>query len=151
MKRTVFIISMIAAVILAGGTAALFAEGLQEGAPAPAYAAGERVTVEGEVSLSASRPELTADDGQVYELMYPYFLAEGVELSSGDRITVEGLLVPGPRWAEDDDELHLRVERAVIDGRQYEIGAFDARRGYGPCVPGPRGYGRLQRGRNWRR
>ena len=121
MKRMVL---MIALAGMALGTGILAAEGVQEDAsPAEglAYTAEERLEVEGTLRLTAGRPQLEAPDGTVYELMYPYYLAEGLEISSGDTVMVEGYRVPGPRWQEDEDERHLRVETAEVNGRRYNL------------------------------
>jgi hypothetical protein len=145
MKRIALTIALMG--LLAGG--ALFAEGVQEDGTDAArpYYSGETVSVEGSVKLSAGRPELTASDGTTYELMYPYFLAEGVELSDGDRVKVEGFLIPGPRWQEDDDERHLRVEKAEVNGESYDLTALApaySRRAHGPQGYGPGGaYGHM--------
>ena len=123
MKRMVL---MIALVGMALGTGILAAEGVQEDASPfadPAYTAEERLEVEGTLRLTAGRPQLEAPDGTVYELMYPYYLAEGLEISNGDTVMVEGYLVPGPRWQDDEDERHLRVETAEVNGRRYDLAA----------------------------
>ena len=144
MKRSIGMILMAAMIGLVSVTAVM-AEGAQERAdetvqPRQPYYNGEEVSVTGTVELTAAGVELAAEDGQTYELMYPRFLAEGVEIESGDTVSVEGYLVPGPRWTwnEEFDENHLRVEKAVIDGKEYELAA-NFGPGYGPSA-GP-GYG----------
>ena len=92
--------------------------------------------------------------GETYELMVPVFLLDEVDLEDGETVTVEGFLVPGPRWGEDEDVKHLAVTEATVDGEEYELGFG---RGYmrgrmadnrfGGCGYGPRGprggYGRM--------
>jgi len=109
---------------------AVAAEGLQEGrdgdAPAPAqnpYYNSEKLSVEGTVKLTISGVELKATDGKVYELMYPRFLAEGIEVEDGDTVAVEGYLVPGPRWESSEEENYLRVDKVTIDGEEYDLAA----------------------------
>jgi hypothetical protein len=152
--------------------ASLAAEGAQErwGGSDPAnaqrpYYNSERVNVEGTVELTASGVELEANDGKHYELMYPRFLAEDVEVKDGQNVAVEGYLVPGPRWGWGEEENHLRVEKVTIDGKDYDLasrfgpgygsrtggwgpgacwgngaGAYGPQSGgYGPGAHGPRG------------
>ena len=144
MKRSIGMILMAAMIGLVSVTAVM-AEGAQERAdgtaqPQRPFFNSEKVSVTGTVELTASGVELAAEDGQTYELMYPRFLAEGVEIETGDTVSVEGFLVPGPRWAwnENSTEKHLRVETATIDGKEYELAA-NFQRGAGPRT-GP-GYG----------
>jgi hypothetical protein len=116
--------------VLAG--AAVFAAGGQEDdyGYGPRYEdrwegyGGEIITITGTVKLEGERhPELEAADG-TYELMYPPFLDDGLDVKVGDKITVEGYLVPGPRWGkgdEESEELFLHVTKAVIDGKEYVV------------------------------
>ena len=110
------------------GAIALFAAGdLEADARSGAYGECcqddgefETVSVTGTLELNADdRPELVANDG-VYELMYPYYLSDGIEVKDGDTITVEGILMPGPRF-EEGDENHLRVTKAIINGKEYDL------------------------------
>ncbi len=137
MRRSIEVILMAAVIGLLSVTA-VTAEGIQEQRDANAvpqrgnqYNADEVVTVTGTVEFTASGAELKATDGQEYELMYPRFAAEDIEIDSGDTISVEGFIVPGPRWEEDDDEQHLMLTRVTIDGEEYDL-----TRQFGP---GPRG------------
>ncbi len=80
----------------------------------------EIISITGTVELKTDdHPELVPSDG-TYELMYPYYLSDGIEVEDGDTITVEGILMPGPRY-EDGDEKHLRVTKAIIDGKEYDL------------------------------
>ncbi len=83
--------------------------------------------------------------GKRYELMYPLFLDDDIEMTDGKSVTVEGFLVPGPRWEEEEDALFLKVTKAVIDGEEYELEPFAGR--YGPRMSDPRS-GMKSMGRN---
>lgn len=148
MKRSIVVI------LLAGMTglvsiAAVSAEGAQEqGRYAPPasrmnqYAEGEAVSLTGTVEVTVEGVTLLAEDGGEYELMYPRSAAAGMDVESGDTITVAGYLVPGPRWEGEDDEQFLRISQVTIDGEEYDLAAA-SRPGYGPGS-GPQGdvYGR---------
>ncbi|MFP4562112.1 MAG: hypothetical protein ACLFRY_02270 [Spirochaetia bacterium] len=98
-----------------------------------------------------------AAGGETYKLMVPFFLLDKVDIQEGETVTVEGFLVPGPRWSDEDDEKHLAVTKATVDGKEYELsfgrGYMHGRisddrfnsRGYGPSGRhGPRGgYGHI--------
>ena len=61
--------------------------------------------------------------GETYELMVPFFLLDEVDIQDGETVTVEGYLVPGPRWSDEDgDEKHLAVTEATVDGETYDLG-----------------------------
>ena len=80
----------------------------------------ETISITGTVELKTDdHPELVTSDG-TYELMYPYYLSEGIEVENGDIITVEGILMPGLRF-EDGDENHLRVTKAIIGDKEYDL------------------------------
>lgn len=143
--------------------AAVTAEGVQEGqdesttTPAPMPGPGtapvpgtpgyfynnEKLSLEGTIDFTVSGAELTATDGKVYELMYPRFLADGIEIEDGQTIAVEGYLVPGPRWERDDEDTNLRVTMATIDGKEYDLPSnFGPAFGpYGAHPHGTRPYG----------
>jgi hypothetical protein len=101
---------------------------------------GEILSLTGTVKAGDGwRPELETSGG-TYELMYPPFLDDGLDVKDGEEITVEGYLVPGPRWEENEEreEQHLHVTKAVIDGKEYVIehpgprsGGPGGRRDYG--------------------
>ena len=100
-----------------------FAEGAREDTPqwGPMGYTGELVEVTGIIELEGGEmPELKTKDG-TYELMYPWFMTTGIEISEGDEITVSGYIMPGPPWEADEDEKHLRVVSAVIDGQEYDL------------------------------
>ncbi len=111
---------------------------------------GELVTVTGTVEYGRERhPELETAEG-TYELMYPRYLDYSIDVESGDTVTVEGFLVPGPRWEEDGDAQFLMVTKAVIDGEEYEVdhpgmfgrGRFSGDERYSYGGGGPRRGGR---------
>jgi len=134
--------------VLAG--AAVFAAGGQEDdyGYGPRYEdrwegyGGEIITITGTVKLEGERhPELEAADG-TYELMYPPFLDDDLDVREGEAITVEGYLVPGPRWEDTEDEsgeMYLHVTKAVIGGKEYVVQHPGPRHG---GRRGSRGYGR---------
>ena len=153
MRRKIAVGMMIMAVGLLS-TASLLAEGVQEGSEESArdprtlaYEQFESIGVEGTIELSADRPELTTKEGEVYRLMYPYSLAEDIEVETGDRISVEGFVVPGPRWEWDEGEKYLKVESVILNGEEYEpasrfgpgYGRHGMRGGYGPGMRGHMG------------
>ncbi|MCF7938665.1 MAG: hypothetical protein K9L68_08705 [Spirochaetales bacterium] len=137
------------------------AEGAQERwdrtAPAQSpYYNSERISVSGTVELTAGGVELKATNGQEYELMYPRYLAEDVQVRDGDTVAVEGYLVPGPRWDWGEDENHLRVDKVTLNGKEYDLagnfgpgyGSRGGCWGYGNSNYGPQGgaYGPGARG-----
>jgi hypothetical protein len=142
MKRIILIL------LLAGGVfaASAAAEGVQEEdgtiTPRPSDPSyrTEQVTVSGTLELTAARPVLKSNSEQ-YILFYPLHLAEGLEVESGDRLTVTGHYVPGPRWAwYEEDERLLRVEIAEIGGKEYDLRSwYESRLTPGHSRRGPRG------------
>lgn len=133
MKR-IIMLSVMVAIIGMFSITVLAAEGAQERWDGPTqnpYYNSERLSVEGTARLTASGVELKATDGKEYELMYPRYLAEDVQVKDGQRVAVEGYLVPGPRWEVGEDENHLRVEKVTIDGKEYDLAASFGP-GYGP-------------------
>lgn len=148
MKRVAVMIALVAIVV---GSA--FATGVQEN-QAPAYGRGwnaphgmmgysdataapaETIEVSGTLAIEpGERPELISDDG-TYELMYPYYLAGEIELTDGEPVAVEGVLVPGPRWESGEDVQHLAVLKATIGGTEYDLReAVGARTAFGPGHP----------------
>lgn len=155
MKRSIVMILMAAAAGLLS-ISPLLAEGVQEGSEGAAgepqrvpYERFEKLSVEGSVEFGAGRPELKTQAGEVYRLLYPRFLAEGIEVESGERISVEGFEVPGPRWAWDEEAKYLRVETVTLNGEEYELATrFGPGYGHpGPAMGGHMGPGRGGPGR----
>ena len=70
--------------------------------------------------------------------MFPRFLIDEVDVAEGQRITVEGYEMPGPRMRWKSDEQHLMVTKATINGKEYDLGE---QYGYGPCMDGDYGRG----------
>jgi len=122
---------------------AVFANGEQEGdferAVRPWNLDGEEpelLSLSGTLKLEyGDRPTLRAG-GEEYELMYPPFLDDGIDIEDGEAVTVQGFLVPGPRRSTDDEENYLHVTKAVIDGEEYDLDRIAG--GYGP-MGGPGG------------
>ncbi len=130
MKR-LLVMSIVVAVVGLLTVTIVSAEGAQErfegNAPAPVqnqYYTGERLSIEGTVKLTAAGVKLNGTDGKEYTLMYPRFLAEGVQVEDGANMAVEGFLVPGPRWNTEEKKNYLRVEQASIDGSEYDLAAL---------------------------
>ena len=145
MKRSIALILMVAAAGLLS-ISPMLAEGVQEGSEGAAgepqrvpYERFEKLSVEGSVEFGAGRPELKTQAGEVYRLLYPRFLAEEIEVESGERISVEGFEVPGPRWASNEEERYLRVETVTLNGEEYELASrFGPGYGHpGPAMGGP--------------
>lgn len=120
---------------------AVFANGEQEGSfdravrPWNMYdEEPELMSLSGTLQLEyGERPTLLAG-GEAYELMYPPFLDDGIDIENGEAVTIEGFLVPGPRWSTDDEENYLHVTKAVIDGEEYELDRIAG--GYGAMAGG---------------
>ncbi len=142
MKRIAIITMITLAMLISAGN--LFAAGAQEDGTVQVNPWGETVTVSGKVYASfTGHPELIAANGTTYELMFPMFLAEGLELSNGETITVEGAEIPGGYGVRraDSDETYLRVIKATVDGKTYDLSETFGRGGpggYGGMM-GPRG------------
>lgn len=131
MKKKMIFSVMIVMMMVAAAGMPLMAAGAQEGADdfARPYQQYEEKTLTGEVSIGTDgRASLTVD-GQEYELLYPYIAAVDLEVETGDVVTVEGAVVPGPRWEENEDVQYLHVTKAVIDGEEFDL---EAAYGYGP-------------------
>lgn len=129
-------ISLLLALIVG---AAAFTAGTQETTIPPTprgWTENDVLSLSGTIRLTqGERPELIAD-GESYELMYPYFMTPPVEVEDGEKISVEGFLVPGPRWEWEDDEYHLMVTKAIIDGKEYDLNDSSIGFGYGYCRRG---------------
>ena len=134
--------------IAAALSAAVIAEGTQE-APGR-FEPAENATLTGTISITSFPPVLTAD-GKEYYVMVPPWAADDIEITDGQKITLEGYIHQGyGRFAAPGSSV-IAVTRAVIDGNEYEIDrpGSGGRYAYGPCWDdrawGPRG-GRGGRG-----
>ncbi len=101
---------------------------------------GEKLEVTGELYFENKvHPELKSGD-QEYELMVPHFYTFDTDLIEGQTITVEGYQVEGPHCTmeEEEDEIHLWVSKAVIDGKEYDLSrmSFDKMGRTGPFMRG---------------
>ncbi len=130
MKQKIVLVLL---VLLTAGIISVSAVGQSEteGVPygprwqSPSSVLGEKLEVTGELYFeNRVHPELKSGD-QEYELMVPHFYTFGVDLKEGQTITVEGYLVEGPYCTmeeeEEEDEIHLWVSKAVIDGKEYDL------------------------------
>ena len=114
-----------------------------------------------EVSMTGTYTEdetgayLETSDG-VYSLSAPGYRRQDVDLESGERIAVEGLLTDCTGECVRDADGHLMVERATIDGTEYELSrgrvSMPRRPGMRPgqAGPGQVGPGRPMAGRGAR-
>ncbi|WP_319559115.1 hypothetical protein [Marispirochaeta sp.] len=139
MKR-ISLVFLIAAAL----SAMVFAEGAQE-TPAPGrFAPAETSVLTGTISIQSFPPVLNAD-GQEYYVMVPPYAVDGIKISEGQEITLEGFVHQGyGRFAAPGSTV-IAVTRATIDGTEYEIDrpGQGGRFAYGPCWDdrsyGPRG------------
>jgi len=159
MKRSIIFLTVLM-VSLAAAAMPLMAEGMQEQAepvqpgarpygwsnnPAAQSQQLEQLELSGTVEFTAGHTRLHSSDGEVYELMYPMFLAEDLEVENGQTISVEGFLIPGTRWSSDEDEQYLRIEKVTVNGQEYELGTGGyawGRGHHGPGMMGGSAYGR---------
>src|SRR6056297_3713552 len=159
MKRSIIFLTVLM-VSLAAAAMPLMAEGIQEQAepvqpgtrpygwsdnPAVQPQQLEQLEISGTVEFTAGHTRLHSADGEVYELMYPMFLAEDLEVENGQTISVEGFLIPGTRWSSDEDEQYLRIEKVTVNGQEYELGTGGyawGQRHHGPGMMGGSAYGR---------
>ena len=112
MRRQLLLVPML--VLLAGGFA--FAGGQFE-----AQRSLSPVTITGTLQLKGNdHPTLKTADG-VYGLMVPMHLDYQVDVEEGQEITVEGYVVPGPRWEREVEEIYVRVTKALIGGEEYVV------------------------------
>jgi hypothetical protein len=149
MKRSIILTVLM--VSLAAAAMPLMAEGMQEQAEPvqpgtrpyrwsnnPA-AQLEQLEISGTVEFTAGHTRLHSAEGEVYELMYPMFLAEDLQVENGQTISVEGFLIPGTRWSSDEDEQYLRLEKVTVNGQEYELGTGGYARGQRHRGPGMMG------------
>jgi len=82
----------------------------------------ETVTVTGQLYFeNRIHPELKSGSEE-YELLVPRFYLYELELEEGQTVTVEGYSVEGmPCCEEEEEEMHLWVTRAIIDGEEYDL------------------------------
>ncbi len=102
----------------------------------------QTITVTGQLYFqNLMHPELKAGN-QEYELLVPRYYAYQLDLEEGATVTVEGYTVEGlPCYeGEDEEEVHLWVTKAIIDGREYDLergGFWGGRMGPGMGMMGP--------------
>jgi hypothetical protein len=85
----------------------------------------ETITVTGQLYFeNRMHPELKSG-GEEYELLVPHFYVYELDLEEGQTVTVEGYAVEGmPCYEyEEEEELHIWVTKAVIDGEEYDLEA----------------------------
>lgn len=108
----------------------------------------ETITVTGELYFeNRMHPELKSGSEE-YELFVPRFYAYDLDLEDGQTVTVEGYTVEGMPCFEDEEEVHIWVTKAIIDGKEYDMeaggfrgGHMGSRRGMGMMGPGRRSCG----------
>jgi len=145
MAKKIFIVSTVLALALTG---LAFASGQKEPEATAGAATGEKLTLTGNVYVQDKLHPVLKSGGKEYELMVPPFLVAEIDLKEGSEITIEGYTVLGMGWhrqAEDaDDDIDVRVTKATIDGKDYDLAQY-----FGPMMGGQAGYGRggMMRGR----
>jgi hypothetical protein len=158
MNKRLLLSLVLIPVLLGGVSASVFATGQSEGPsrpygrrgpgqgpgrewPAPTFSE-QTISVTGQLYVeNRVHPELKSGD-KVYELLVPRYYVYEADLKEGQTITVEGYTVTGmPMFeGEDNEDVHLWVTKAVIDGKEYDLERY----GRGPM--GGRGWGH---GRGW--
>jgi hypothetical protein len=109
--------------------------------PAPEFS-DETITVTGQLYFdNRIHPELKSR-GQVYELLVPRHYLYEAELKEGQTITAEGYTVTGmPMFErEDEEEVHLWVTKAIIDGKAYDLERYGRGPMWGPGRGPSRGW-----------
>ncbi|MBN2553391.1 MAG: hypothetical protein JXB06_11515 [Spirochaetales bacterium] len=167
------VVMLVIAGVAAGG---VFASGNKEQQPEPTRPDWRRVPPGDAPELSEEtirvtgqlyfenrmHPELESG-GMEYELLVPRFYAYDLDLEEGQTVTIEGYTVEGMPCCEgeDEEEVHIWVTKAVIDGQEYDLQAEGFRGGFmgphggmGMMRPGRRPYGYGDRdprdwGRRW--
>jgi RNase P/RNase MRP subunit p29 len=111
----------------------------------------ETITVTGQLYFEdRMHPELKSG-AEEYELLVPRFYAYELELEEGQTVTIEGYTLEGMPCCreEEEQEIHILVTKAIIDGQEYNLeddprwgmmGPGMGRRG-GMMGPGRRPYG----------
>lgn len=125
-----------AVLVMTAAAAFLAATGVPEAGSADDFS-GELVTVTGTLVLEESGyPALKSGD-ELWGLMYPYYLAQDLEVEDGEEITVEGYTMPAAGRRFVTDNRYLMVTKAVIRGEEYEVphGPMGGR----GMMPAPRG------------
>ena len=77
------------------------------------------VSLTGTLVLEDDRFAKLESGGKTYYLMYPYWLADDIDVTDGEEITVEGYIGHGPRFSSDEPA--VMVTKAVIDGKEYDL------------------------------
>ena len=91
------------------------------------------ITLTGELFYNNRiHPELISGSDE-YELMVPHFYVYDLNLKDGQTVTVEGYKIDDAlcpmESAEEEEETHIRVTKAVIDGKEYDLDDYDTRGG----------------------
>jgi hypothetical protein len=131
------------------GTAAFAAGTAEDGRPGapegPATRWAEETTLTGTFQEADGYPMLEVD-GKTYSVGVPGYRWIDVDLEPGDEVTVTGYLFEEAR----ENDGHLRVTSATIDGAEYQLAPPRAAYGprwsgrpgaYGPGMYGHRMYG----------
>ena len=128
MKTRIIIAVLFVAMI---GTLSAFATGQAEKA-APNYGPkwrgpdqprqeSEKITATGQVYFkNLMHPELKSGDKE-YELMVPRFAVDQVDLKEGQTITIEGYTFEDACYQEGEEDVHVMVTKATIDGKEYDL------------------------------
>jgi hypothetical protein len=138
------IISLSALLLLAGMM--VFASGQREEVERPygprgSFTKGEKISVSGPVHFEDRHHPEIESGGVEYELLVPRSALLNIDIKEGQTVTVEGYKTEGMCCEErGENEVHLWVTKANIDGKEYDLG--EDLRGR----PGWRGHGGMMRG-----
>ena len=86
----------------------------------------DEITVKGKLYYkSTMHPELKTDSAE-YELLVPRFLIFEADIKEGTEVSITGYKVDSPpmdREEDNDNDIHIYVTKAVINGKTYDIGS----------------------------
>jgi hypothetical protein len=112
----------------------------------------EMISVTGQLYFeNRIHPELKSGNRE-YELLVPRFYAYELDLQEGQTVTIEGYTVTDMPCCEEaeEDDVHIWVSKAIIDGEEYDLqrlgprmgmrGFSRDRRSWGPGRQAPRQY-----------
>lgn len=85
----------------------------------PPYETGEELTLTGSLKFSENNEiELVTKEG-TFDLMYPRYNTPAIDVKDGQEVTVRGYEVPAYKWNSGEDNKHLHVVEATVDGKTY--------------------------------
>jgi len=105
----------------------------------------DEITVKGKLYYKSTMHPVLKTDSAEYELLVPRFLIFDADIKEGTEVSVTGYKVDGTpmdREEDNDNDIHIFVTKADINGKTYDIGS--ERGGY--CMQGARYYSNNGRG-----